>query len=318
MRRRKITCAITMGDAAGIGPEVILKALADKKIRGLADFVIIGNPGVFEKTARLCNLKLKKEIHLFELGNISKLVLGKSSAAYGRVALECIQQALRLIKSKKIDVLVTAPVNKQTIARSGIAFCGHTEYLAQATKSKKFAMMLVGGPLRVALVTRHMALKDVAKSLTRDKIYNTIRLSVLALKKYFAISRPHIAVCGLNPHSGEQGLLGDEEEKVIRPAIIKARDLASVEGPLPADTLFYLARSGAFDVCVAMYHDQGLIPLKMFKLHQGVNLTLGLPFVRTSPDHGTAYNIAGKNKANPGSMIEAIKLAVRIGLKTKA
>lgn len=317
LHKDKLTCGITMGDAAGIGPEVILKALRDKTVQRLANFLIIGNSSTMEQAARGCRIKLNKDVALSDAGGASRLVFGRGTPAYGRLALDCIDEALRLVKAKKIDVLVTAPVNKHTISQTGTFFQGHTEYLARATKTKKFAMMLIGGPLKVVLVTRHIPLKEVARSLSKEKIYETLVLCASYLRRYFGIRRPRIAVCGLNPHSGDEGTLGQEEIKIIRPAVIKARGLASIEGPLPSDTIFYSALQGKFDAVVAMYHDQGLIPLKMQAFHQGVNLTLGLPFVRTSPDHGTAYNIAGKNKANPGSMIEAIKLAVKIGLKVK-
>jgi 4-hydroxythreonine-4-phosphate dehydrogenase len=332
MKKGKLACAITMGDPAGIGPEVTLKALTDRRVRGLADFLLIGNFFATEKTARISKIRLKinkiksendvspasnKGIALLDIGNIPKLVFGQGKSAYGIVALDCIEAALRLIKSKKIDVLITAPVNKHTISQAGSLFRGHTEYLARAAKTKDFAMMLVGGPFKVVLVTRHIALKNVPRALTKKKIYRAIRLTALALRKYFAIPHPRIGVCALNPHSGDEGISGNEEIRIIRPAVIKAKNLAAIEGPLAADTLFYSASHGKFDAVVAMYHDQGLIPLKTLALHQGVNITLGLPFVRTSADHGTAYDIAGRNRANPGSMIEAIKLAVKIGSKLK-
>lgn len=340
MKKNKLVAGITMGDPAGIGPEVIIKALSEKKNSRLTNFLVIGNSQVLQKTARRCKIKwavekIKSEndlerigtggIGLLDIGNISKLVFGKANRSLGLAALDYIQTAVQLIKSKKIDVLITAPVNKHTVNQACLArsklkrgqarclFRGHTEYLAQATGSKDFAMMLVGGALKVTVVTRHIALKDVTKVLTQDKIYRAVRLTASALKSYFGISRPRIGVCGLNPHSGEEGITGTEESRIIRPAIKQAADLACVEGPLPADTLFFLAVQGRFDAVVAMYHDQGLVPLKMLAFHRGVNLTLGLPFVRTSPDHGTAYNIAGKNQANPGSMIAALKLAVMIG-----
>ncbi len=317
MNKARLTVGITMGDPAGIGPEVVLKALRDGEIQRLANFLIIGNSQVFEKTARLSKISLKKGITLLDTGAIPKLVFGRAIPAYGKVALECIKEALQLIKSRKIDVLVTAPVNKHTLNQAllpGRFFRGHTEYLADATNTKDVAMMLLGGSrLRVVLATRHIALKDVAKTLTKRQIYQAIRLAADALQRYFAIPHPRIGVCGLNPHCGDGGIIGKEEPRIIQPAIARAKHFANIIGPLPADTLFYFALQGKFDACIAMYHDQGLIPLKMLALHQGVNLTLGLPFVRTSPDHGTAYDIAGKNKANPGSMIAAIKLAVKIG-----
>lgn len=329
MSKDRLTCAITLGDPAGIGPEVVVKALGDRRIQRLANFLIIGNSFAIEKTARISKIRLKidriqneeelphKGIALLNVGDTSKLVFGRGIAAYGLASLDFIKAALKLISLKKIDVLVTAPVNKHTISQAGRLFRGHTEYLAQRTKTRNFAMMLIGGPFKVVLATRHIALKKVAKALTAEKIYELLGLTVFALKKYFGIRRPRIGVCGLNPHSGEEGILGQEEIKIIRPAVVKAKKFASIEGPLPADTLFYSASQGKFDAVVAMYHDQGLIPLKTFAFHQGVNLTLGLPFVRTSPDHGTAYDIAGKNKANPGSMVEAIKLAVKIGSRIK-
>jgi len=308
-----------MGDAAGIGPEVVLKALDDKRIKRLADFVLIGNSFVLQKTAQVLGVGQigGRNVALLDVGDISKLVFGRANSTYGKLALKCIDAGLGLIKCKKIDVLITAPVNKHTISRAGFHFTGHTEYLANSTKTKNFAMMLVAGALKVVLVTRHIALKDVAGTLTKDKIYQTIRLSAYALRRYFDIAHPRLGICGLNPHSGDRGIMGREEARIIQPVIKKAKRLATIAGPLPADTLFYFALQRKFDAVIAMYHDQGLIPLKMVALHQGVNLTLGLPFVRTSPDHGTGYDIAGKNKANPGSMIEAIKLAVRIGSRLK-
>lgn len=332
MKKIRLTCGLTMGDPAGIGPEVMLKALSDKSIQRLADFVIIGNSSVIDKTAGLLKIRLKvnkirginylsntadRSIRLLEVGNISKLTFGHGDSSCGLVALECIREAVRLTELKKIDALITAPVNKHTINLTGRPFIGHTEYLASATKTSNFAMMLTGGPFKVVLVTRHIALGEVARVLTEEKIYRTICLTVSALKKYFGIRHPRIGVCSLNPHSGDEGLLGQEEIEIIRPAIKKAKDLASIKGPISADILFYSALHGGFDAIVAMYHDQGLIPLKTFAFHQGVNLTLGLPFVRTSPDHGTAYDIAGKNRANPASMIEAIKLAVKIASRLR-
>jgi len=316
-RLNKLTVAITMGDPAGIGPEVVLKALKDKEIQALANFIVVGNFRVLEKTAQLCKIRLQKHIALLDLGDLSKLVFGRGIPAYGRLSLECIKEGFRLIKTAKADALITAPVNKHTITRAGYFFQGHTEYLAKASRVSDFAMMLTGGALRVVLVTRHIALKKVAGTLSSQKIYQTIRLTAEGLRKCFGVLHPRIAVCGLNPHSGDEGVMGDEETRIIRPAIARAKRFAKIVGPLAADSLFYSARQGEFDAVVAMYHDQGLIPLKMLALHQGVNLTLGLPFVRTSPDHGTAYDIAGKNRANPGSMIEAIKLAVKIASRIK-
>jgi len=325
--RNKINCVITLGDVAGIGAEVTLKALAQKQLRSLANFILIGNAEALGETARLCKIGLKinkiknvdeitsskdNSVALLDTGSVSKLIFGKSRASYGRLAITCVDRALDLIKTGAADALITAPVNKYAITKAGFSFSGHTEYLAKSAKAHNFAMMLIGGPLRVVLVTRHIPLKKVPHKLTTHEVFETLRLTYEFLKKDFGILHPKIAVCGLNPHSGEGMTLGNEEVKIIQPAINRAMRFAKVIGPLSADTLFYSAQKGNFDAVVAMYHDQGLIPLKMLALHQAVNVTLGLGFVRTSPDHGTAYDIAGKNKANPGSMIEAIKLAVKL------
>jgi 4-hydroxythreonine-4-phosphate dehydrogenase len=327
-----LTCGITMGDPAGIGPEVVIKTLQDKSIQRLANFLIIGNSFVMQKTAQICRMRLafnriendgqplqrkNRGILLCDRGMITKLVFGQAVKDYGLLALDCIKVALKLLKLSKIDVLVTAPVNKHTISQTGTIFKGHTEYLAKSVKTKKFAMMLLGGPFKITLVTRHIALKDVTQVLTKEKVYEAIYLTAFALKKYFDVNNVRIGVCGLNPHCGDGQLLGQEEAQVIRPAILRAKKIVAVEGPLSADAIFYSALQGKFDAIVAMYHDQGLIPLKTYAFHQGINVTLGLPFVRTSPDHGTAYDIAGKNKAHPGSMKEAIRLAIKIGYRLK-
>ncbi|MFC1631304.1 4-hydroxythreonine-4-phosphate dehydrogenase PdxA [Candidatus Omnitrophota bacterium] len=332
MKKSKPTIGITMGDPGGIGPEVILKALTASRLKDQANFLIIGNFNVFQQTAQLCRIRptIKRitrpedgqysgtgKIYLLDTGSLKQIEFGRPLRAYGELALDCIDAGLDLIKLKAITALVTAPVNKSTINKTGRSFTGHTEYLARACNTNKFAMMLVGGPFKVVLVTRHMALKKVPRSITQDNITQALCLTARYLKKYFAIERPRIGVCGLNPHSGESGVLGDEERKIIRPAIIRAKRYARIQGPLASDTIFYSARQNKFDAVCAMYHDQGLIALKTLALHQGVNLTLGLPFIRTSVDHGTAYDLAGKNIADPGSMVAAIKLAIKISRRIK-
>ena len=266
---------ITTGDPRGIGPEVAEKALRDTRVRGLADFLII-------ETA-------------------------------DKTGFDALEKAVEILKNGKADGLVTAPVNKEKINESGIPFQGHTEYLAKAMNTKKFAMMLCGGPLKVATVTRHLPLKKVSRTLTREKIIETAVLTDAALKKYFGIKNPRIGMCALNPHCGEGGRIGTEEQDIIIPAIKKIkRFIPGVQGPISGDVIFYMAFHGKLDAVVSMYHDQGLGPLKMVAFEKGVNVTLGLPFVRTSPDHGTAYDIAGKGIADPSSMKEAIKLAVKM------
>ena len=278
-----------MGDPSGIGPEVVLKALASPKVRGLADFLIIGESIVAKGSAR-------------------------DAARYGKMSIEYIDAALELLAAGKADALVTGPVNKYSVRAAGIGdFQGHTEYLARRTGTKKFAMMFVGKSLKVTLATRHLPLKAVPEELTSGIVYDAIALTYKALAGYFRIKRPRIAVCGLNPHAGEGGAFGDEDKRVVAPAIKKASSLCkNIYGPLPADTVFHDSLNKRYDAVIAMYHDQGLVPFKMLYFDSGVNLTLGLPFIRTSPDHGTAFDIAGKGIADPGSMIEAIRLACRL------
>lgn len=273
-----------MGDPSGIGPEVTLKALASPEIKGLADFLVIGE------------------------------VFAAGGAAAGRASLEYIDKALELIRSDQADILVTAPVSKSSIQAAGFPdFQGHTEYLAKKTGTKNFAMMFVGDDLKATLVTRHVPLKTVARILTKSEVYNAILLTHKYLKKYFGIKSPRIAVCGLNPHAGELGAFGDEERKIIFPAVKNARKtMAGVVGPVPADVVFHSAINKKYDAVIAMYHDQALAPFKILYFTSGVNMTLGLPFIRTSPDHGTAFDIAGKGIADPSSMIEAIKLACHL------
>ena len=279
---------ITLGDVAGIGPEIVAKALASGKLDKRFDYEVIGDP----HTKRRAD------------------------------AVDWVVQGARRCLSGELAALVTAPISKQLLHDAGYHFEGHTELLAHVARTKRFAMMLVGppsprlrrasGPLRVALVTIHVPLARVPRLLSTKKIVEVIELSHDVCKR-FGIRRPKIGVAGLNPHAGEGGLLGHEERRIIAPAIQSAkRKGIGVTGPWPADTLFHKAYHGEFDAVVAMYHDQGLAPLKMIAFDSGVNLTLGLPFVRTSPDHGTAFDIAGKGIANPASMIAAINLAAQL------
>lgn len=326
----KLVIGITIGDPSGIGPEVVLKALGSPQLKGVAKFLIIGSYGVVQRTMSGLHLQLAVDcstpldradldtINILDIHNIpeEKFEVGKANLFSGKASVEYIDEAVRLAMAKSIDAMVTAPVNKLSVNLAGYSFEGHTEYIANATTTADFAMMLVGGPLKVTLVTRHVSLKDIPRLLTEDKIYKAIALTHRALRTYFEIEHPRIGICGLNPHGGEGGIFGDEEIKIIEPTIARARrDIPGLIGPLAADSAFHKAYRGEFDALVSMYHDQGLIPLKMIAQEIGVNITLGLPFIRTSPDHGTAFDIAGKGKANPQSMIEAIKLAVQIGAK---
>ena len=303
-----------MGDPAGIGPEVTVKALSDPRISKLAHFQVIGDFFVIDKVRK--SLRAAPEISLLDLANVpsTNFAFGIQKSAFGKAAMEYIDKALGLLKAGEADALVTAPVNKSSIRSAGFKdFEGHTEYLAQMSGTNEFAMMFVGKDLKITLVTRHVALKDVPAAITSDLIYRTIRLTHEHLKRYFGIEVPRIAVAGLNPHASDSGLFGDEEERVIIPAIRRASiGIKNIYGPLSADAVFYEALKGKYDAVVAMYHDQALAPFKTLYFNNGVNLTLGLPFIRTSPDHGTAFDIAGKGIADPASMKEAIKLACRL------
>ena len=274
-KMKKPVVLITAGDPRGIGPEVTEKALKDPRIKTLAHFIVI--------------------------------------ETQDKTGFDAVQKAAEILKRGQARALVTAPVNKEAINKSGIFFQGHTEYLAKFTDTKKFAMMLCGGPLKVTTVTRHTPLKDVSKNISQAKIIDAIKLTEAALKKYFNIKNPKIGVCALNPHCGEGGRIGREEQDIIIPAIKKIKQsVPGVKGPISGDVIFYMAYNGKLDAVISMYHDQGLGPLKMVAFEKGVNVTLGLPFIRTSPDHGTAYDIAGKGIADPSSMKEAIKLAVKM------
>jgi 4-hydroxythreonine-4-phosphate dehydrogenase len=276
MSRRRI--GITLGDVAGIGPEVVAKALASGKLDRRFDYEIIGNPRTKHRV---------DAIHWVVDG-----------------ACRCLRGDLA--------GLVTAPISKPLLWRAGYRFAGQTELLAQLANCKRFAMMLVGGPLRVALVTTHVSLRQVTEQITGKKIVEVIALTRQACRR-LGVARPRIAVAGLNPHGGEGGMLGDEERRIIAPAVRRAGP--RVTGPCSPDTVFYRAARGEFDAVVAMYHDQGLAPFKLVAFDTGVNVTLGLPFVRTSPDHGTAPDIAGKGIARPDGMIAAINLAAQLAFK---
>lgn len=356
--------ALTMGDPAGIGPEIIVKALAKSPIRRLANYVIVGDITTLEKSAISLNRHHKllierlqvislhpptpldsksrcmdntraskhlteprfkkklfasynKHITLLDLKNVpvGSFSFGGEKAAHGKASVEYITRAYDLVRANIVDCVVTAPINKSAVRMSGFRFPGHTEYFASLAGAKKFVMMLVGGPLRVSLVTRHIAISKVPSTLTSQGIADTIKITSNALRADFNISRPRIGVCALNPHSGEAGMFGKEEIKIIAPTIRRFRK--NVVGPIAADALFYDAYRGKFDGIICLYHDQGLIPLKMIARDSGVNVTLGLGFVRTSPDHGTAFDIAGEGKADSRSMEAAIKLAVSMAVNRK-
>lgn len=337
------TIVITMGEPKGIGPEIIIKALTSPHIQNLLpgfNFLIIGSAKTLSQTAQKLNINFNPiklstptipsqtsdNIFLFEP---SPYVYGLSepeNASESRNGLEYIISAVKILQANKYNALVTAPVSKQAIQETGYSFVGHTELLAQKTLSRKVTMMFVAPKLKVSLVTTHIAYKKLLLYLTTEKILSAIEQTEEGLRKYFGVSQPRIAVCGLNPHSGEGKTFGREENTIIKPAIELARRRKIIcEGPFPADSIFYRTmqnnpdnHSVGFDAVVALYHDQGLIPIKTLSFFEAVQVTLGLPFIRTSPAHGVGFDIADKGIANPASMIEAIKLAVSMAKKNNS
>lgn len=301
---------ITLGDPAGIGPEITTKSLRHLRINKKLRFQIIGDAEIYRRYTPKVNPD-----DIIDLRNpfAAKILSGRPDKQSAAAGLSYLEKAVELLRQKKIQALVTAPVSKEGIAAFKPKFQGHTEYLAEAFGVKKFGMMFVTRHLKTIIVTRHIPLKDVSRSINRKNVYETIMLADEALKRHFKIKNPSIAICGLNPHAGEGGRIGKEELFKIIPAVQKAkRSRINVIGPLAADTLFTPRVIKNYDAVVAMYHDQGLIPVKTLYLDQLVNFTVGLPFVRTSPAHGTAFNIAGKGIADCSSMTAAIKLAVEL------
>jgi len=319
--------AISLGDPCGIGPEVVAKALAAEPEDEFGHLVV-GDPEVLARAAGNCGLTLhlapfrgrsqpERLAFLNPLPDNLPANLASGDPAAAQSALAWLEEAARQTLAGKADGMVTAPLSKESILRLGIPFVGQTEHLTAMAGGPPTAMMLLGHDdrgrwLRVALATTHLPLGEVASQLTAEKVLAAIRLASAACAE-LDLPRRRVAVCGLNPHAGEGGRLGTEEGAVIAPAIQLARDQGLLaEGPFPADTLFHQVFMGRYEAVVAMYHDQGLVPLKMVAFDTGVNWTLGLPFTRTSPDHGTAYDIAGKGIANPSSMGAAIALAKRL------
>jgi len=317
---------ITMGDPVGIGPEIIFKALSSPSIYKTCKPLVIGDLGVLELAKKSTSSTLKiKDVKIpvsgaYKYGLIDVLCLsklnkdkiswGKPSVQTGKAMIKYITAAIDIANSGDIGAIVTCPINKAAMQKAGSRFSGHTELFADRTKTKSFAMMLAGRRLRVVLVTIHIPLKNVSAELSKERILKTIQITWDALHNKFGFEKPRIAVAGLNPHAGEKRMFGDEEEKIISPAIDSARKKGfHVSGPFPPDTVFYHAANGRYDAVVCMYHDQGLIPFKLLHFTDGVNTTLGLPIIRTSVDHGTAYDIAGTGKADPGSLVAAINMA---------
>jgi len=317
---------ITMGDPVGIGPEIVLLALSDVSIFNLCKPLVFGDVTRLEaakhSTGICFDLYSVKDPEdgtyrhgCVDVVNVSvldpvKTSWGKPSIETGKAMVNYVTAAIEMATKGRIAAIATCPINKKAMQVAGFGYQGHTELLAEQTQSEQYAMMLAGDKLRVVLVTIHTPLKNVPAMLTKEKILKTIRITENALYERFGFNNPRIAVAGLNPHAGEGGMFGEEEETIIVPAVHHARaEGMDVSGPFSPDTLFYHALKGRYDAVVCMYHDQGLIPFKMIHFTNGVNTTLGLPIIRTSVDHGTAYDISGTGRADPGSLIAAIKMA---------
>jgi len=318
---------ITMGDPLGIGPEILVKALHGHGLHDQCVPVVLGDPDILLTALSRFSIPLTlnridhpqqgtKASGILNLMAVSDLKLEMSTSlsmtpAIGKAMADYIHRAVDLAMAGHIDAVVTGPITKTGLKMAGSLFHGHTELIAHQTGTRKFAMMLAGETLKVVLVTIHMPLARVPESLTRKKILETIQLTDTALKTRFNVPKPRLTVAGLNPHAGEDGLFGSEEQQLIIPAVQTARDQGiDIQGPLPPDTVFNHAIRTGCDAVVCMYHDQGLIPFKLIHFKDGVNITLGLPVIRTSVDHGTAYDIAWKGQADPASMVQAIRTAV--------
>ncbi len=277
--------AITVGDQAGNGPEIVARAAADPSVRAVCEPIVFGPP------------------------LDARVRAGEVSAAAGRAAYDTIVRAVEAAKTGAVDAIATAPVNKLAFAMAGLEWKGHTDLLAHLCGTPRVAMMFHSPPLKVVLLTVHVPLAEVAAHITPGLVDHTIQLTTAAMTA-FGSARPRLALAGLNPHAGEGGVIGSEDDRVLAPAVARARASGvTIEGPIPGDTVFVRASRGEFDCVIACYHDQGLIPVKLLAFGTAVNVTIGLPIIRTSVDHGTAFDIAGKGVADPGSMIAAVKLA---------
>ena len=318
---------LTIGDPAGIGPEIVAKTLTQEEVRVACRPLVIGEAGIMRRAIRLCHLDLSVRaiaspteatgdpglLEVLDLKNIdaTSCPSGVLSPQCGRAAVEYLYKAIDLAMARELDGVVTAPINKEAMVQAGFKYEGHTELFAQRTGTKDYAMMLVVGRMRVIHVSAHASLRSACEKVKKGRILTTIRLAHQALRDVGS-RKKRIAVAGLNPHAGEGGLFGREEIDEIAPAIEAAKaEGLEASGPYSPDTLFYRLKGGEFDAVVAMYHDQGHIPLKLIGFDRGVNVTVGLPIIRTSVDHGTALDIAGTGTANPRSMVEAILLAAK-------
>lgn len=315
-----------MGCPVGIGPEIVLRYFVEHKIPGDYQVVVLGDTTVLGRCAKQLDIAVDirawmpgdaitpEAVHVMNLSSLHEdMAWGRPTIQTGKAMAGYIVKAVQLIQQKDIAAMVTCPIAKSALHDAGYDYPGHTEMLAELCNAPEFGMMMAGEKLRVTLVTIHTRLADVPRLIHKKSVLKTIYLTRQSLERDFGIKKPHIAVAGLNPHAGEGGVFGDEESQKITPAIEEARSLGlQVSGPYPPDTVFNRAVAGDFDAVVCMYHDQGLIPFKLLHFKDGVNFTVGLPIVRTSVDHGTAYDIAGKGIASPASLRAAVDLAARV------
>lgn len=308
----KPVLAVSMGDPAGIGPEIVVAAARHARVRKACALVVFGDAAVLESARRVLRVSKQSDSAIVRLERVTERrapALPRPGVAAGEAAFRYLEAAAHAVRSGECDALVTAPLNKYWMNRAGHAYDGHTGYLSELT-GRRATMMLAGRRLRVVLATTHVAIADVPRVLSVETIRDAGRATAAHLRAYHGIERPRLAVAALNPHAGENGLFGDEEGRLIRPALRALhRARIAADGPFPADTLFAAGRSGDYDAVLCMYHDQALIPLKLLEFGRAVNISMGLPFIRTSPDHGTAYDLAGSGTARPDSMIEALLLA---------
>ncbi|MCK5206871.1 MAG: 4-hydroxythreonine-4-phosphate dehydrogenase PdxA [Cyclobacteriaceae bacterium] len=323
-KTNKPIIGITIGDINGIGPEVIIKALSDSRVLDHITPVVFGSTKVLSFYRKMLNFE---DFHYSQLRSISDLNLrkinvvncwpemveikvGQVTKEAGNCAYLALREAVNYLKEDKIDAIVTAPINKKNIQRDDFKFVGHTDFISEELGANENLMLMVNEDLRIGVVTAHVPISEVSQNLTEENIELKLKIMIKTLKNDFGIDKPKVAILGLNPHAGEDGLLGKEESEIIEPVITKYKNKGHlVFGPFPADGFFGTLQYQKYDGILAMYHDQGLIPFKMLGFESGVNFTAGIPKVRTSPDHGTAYSIAGKNVADPSSMREALYLA---------
>lgn len=304
----KPVVAITMGDPSGIGPEIVLKALTDPEIAPLAKWVVVGDTRILDKAGTIANATVRD---VKSLASLDDFAFGKLDARYGQAAVDYVRVATEMCLARQANAMVTAPLNKEAVTLSGRQFSGHTEYIAELCGASDSRMLLASEILSTVHVSTHVPLRR-ACDLDTTRILRTIELGNAAMK-LLGFARPRVAVCGLNPHAGEHGIFGDEDQKFIVPAIEQARQKGiDCSGPHAGDTIFLQASRGAYDLVVAMYHDQGHIAMKLLDFAGTVNISLGIPIIRTSVDHGTAFDIAGKNKADAHSMKQAMRMAARM------